>query len=157
MKAYRALLISLSKDECNIDYIKRLISLTNLAYRDYEAWIPDLPKTMQHQLQNFKSYTKSLVFGHTPKRWFTRTWVPLTTLRIYTDDSMKGDNRAPVVLDFRNDVIRLRQVCKNEPRYVDELPMPRWVVERVREGGDIKFAMIGLKDDELYLALIAER
>jgi Transposase and inactivated derivatives len=35
--------------------------------------------------------------------------------------------------------------------------MPNWVVERVKEGGDVKFAMIGLRDDEPYLALIAER
>jgi len=35
--------------------------------------------------------------------------------------------------------------------------MPRWVVERVNEGGDIKYAMIGLKNDKPYLALVAER
>jgi len=35
--------------------------------------------------------------------------------------------------------------------------MPKWVIDRVNEGGDIKFAMIGLKNDEPYLALIAER
>jgi hypothetical protein len=70
---------------------------------------------------------------------------------------MKGDKGAPVVLDFENNVIRLRQVCKNEPRYVVTIPMPEWVVERMKEGGDIKFAMIGLRDDEPYLALIAER
>jgi putative transposase len=62
-----------------------------------------------------------------------------------------------VVLDFRNNVIRLRQVCKNEPGYVIELPMPKWVLDRIREGGDVKFAMIGLKDNKPYLALIAER
>jgi len=51
----------------------------------------------------------------------------------------------------------LRQVCRSEPGFVVEVPMPRWVVERVREGGDVRFAMIGLKDDKPYLALIAER
>jgi len=62
-----------------------------------------------------------------------------------------------VVLDFRGSVIRLRQVCKNEPGYVVEIPMPNWAIERVREGGDIKFAMIGLRGNKPYLALVAER
>jgi len=163
MKAHRTLLIKLLENNCDIDYIKRLMGLTNLAYRDFEVLVPDLPKTIQYQLYNFKNYTKSLVFGTTPKRWFARTWVPLKVLRIYSDGSMKGDRGAPVVLEFRSDVdfkrniIRLRQVCKNEPRYVVELPMPKWVIERIKEGGDVKYAMIGLKNNELYLALVAER
>jgi len=40
---------------------------------------------------------------------------------------------------------------------VVELPMPKWIIERVKEGGDIKFARVGLKDNEPYLALVAER
>jgi len=157
MIARRTILVKLPKDKCDIDYIKQLMVLTNLAYREYEVWIPGLPKTIQHQLYGFKNFKKSLVFGTTPKKWFAETWVPLKTLRIYANDSMKGDRVAPVVLDFRSNVIRLRQVCKNEPRYVVELPMPKWVIERIKEGGDIKFAMIGLKNDKPYLALVAER
>jgi len=158
MKAYRTLLTRLPEEECDIDYIKRLMALTNLVYRGYEIWSPDLPKTIQHHLyESFKNYMGNLVFGATPKRWFAKTWVPLKTLRIYQDDLRKGIGNAPVVLDFRDNVIRLRQVCKNEPRYSIELPMPKWVVERLKEGGDIKFAMIGLKNDKPYLALVAER
>jgi len=157
MKAHRTLLTRLPKDKCDIDYIEQLMGLTNLAYRDFEVWVLDIPKTIQYQLYNFKNYTKSLVFGTTPKRWFARTWVPLKVLRIYSDGSMKGDRGAPVVLNFKRNVIRLRQVCKNEPRYVVELPMPKWVIERIKEGGDVKYAMIGLKNNELYLALVAER
>ncbi|MFP3316760.1 MAG: zinc ribbon domain-containing protein, partial [Caldivirga sp.] len=118
--------------------------------------VPDLPKTIQYQLYDFKNM-KSLVFGAEPKRWFVRAWVPLKTLRVYPDGSVKGDKRAPVVLDFRSSIIRIRQVCGNEHGYVVELPMPRWVIERVKEGGDIKFARVGLKDNEPYLALVAER
>ncbi|KUO81535.1 MAG: hypothetical protein AT718_00245 [Vulcanisaeta sp. JCHS_4] len=157
MKAHRTLLIKLPKDKCDTNYIRRLMALTNLAHRGFEVLAPDLLKTIQYQLYDFKNYTKSLVFGTTPKRWFARTWIPLTTLRIYSDDSMKGNRSALVVLDFRGNVIRLRQVCKNEPRYVVELPMPKWVIERIKEGGDVKYAMIGLKNNELYLALVAER
>jgi putative transposase len=62
-----------------------------------------------------------------------------------------------VVLDFRGSVIRLRQVCKNESGYSIELPMPKWVIDRIKEGGDVRFAMIGLRDNEPYLALVAER
>jgi putative transposase len=157
MKAHRALLIRLPKDKCNIDYIKRLITLTNLAYRDYEVWVPDLPKTIQYQLYGFKNYKNSLVFGTVPKRWFAETWVPLKTLRVYGDGSMMGDRNAPVVLDFRGNAIKLRQVCRNEPGYSIEVPMPIWVIDRIKEGGVIKYAMIGLKDDKPYLALVAER
>jgi len=158
MEAHRTLLVRLPKDKCDVDYIKRLMALTNLAYWGYEVWAPDLPKEIQYQLYgSFKNFKGSLVFGTKPKGWFAKTWVPLKTLRIYQDDSKKGDPNAPIVLDFKNNVIRLRKVCKNEPRYAVEVPMPRWIIERVKEGGDVRFAMIGLKDDEPYLALVAER
>jgi len=157
MKAHRAILVELPRDECDVEYIKRLTALTNLAYYDFEVFVPDILKNIQYQLYGFKDYMESLVFGTEPKRWFAKTWVPLKTLRVYADGSKKGDKSAPVVLDFRSDVIRLRQACKNELRYVVEVPLPKWVVERVKEGGDIKFAMIGLKGDEPYLALVAER
>jgi len=157
MKAHRTLLIKLPRDKCDVDYIRRLMALTNLVYRGYEVWVSDVLKSVQHHLYGFKKYMGSLVFGTTPKRWFARTWVPLKTLRIYADGSMKGDRKAPVALDFKNNAIRLNMVCKNEPRYVVELPMPKWVVERLKEDGDVKYAMIGLKDNEPYLALVAER
>ncbi|PLC67739.1 hypothetical protein B7L70_06970 [Vulcanisaeta sp. EB80] len=157
MIAGRAVLIKLPRDKCDVDYIKRLMALTNLVYRGYEVWVPDMPRTIEHQLYGFRDFKESLVFGVTPKRWFARTWMPLKTLRVYGDGSMKGDRKAPVVLDFRGSVIRLRQVCKNESGYSIELPMPSWVVDRIREGGDVRFAMIGLRDNEPYLALVAER
>jgi len=157
MNARRAIIIRLPKDKCDVDYITRLMALANLAYRGFEVWVPDLPKAIQHQLYGFRNFKGSLVFGTKPKGWLAKTWVPLKTFRIYPDGSRKGDRHAPVVLDFRSNVIRLRQVCKNEPRYVVIIPMPKWVVGRISEGGDIKFAMIGLKDNEPYLALVAER
>ncbi|MDT7970913.1 MAG: zinc ribbon domain-containing protein [Vulcanisaeta sp.] len=157
MRARRTVLIKLPRGECDVGYIKRLMALANLAYRDYEVLAPDIPKTIQNQLYDFKNYTKSLVFGVVPKRWFARTWVPLKTLRVYGDGSMKGDRSAPVVLDFRGSVIKLRRVCRNKFGYFIELPMPKWVIERVKEGGDIKFARIGLRNNEPYLTLVAER
>jgi putative transposase len=134
------------------------MALTSQAYRDYEVWVPSLPKTIQHQLYgSFKNYMGSLVLGTVPKRWFVRAWVPLKVLRVYGDGSMKGDKSAPVVLDLKNNVIEIRWICKNKV----SIPMPdqvvNWINERLREGGDIKFAMIGLKNGEPYLALIAER
>jgi len=157
MIARRAIIIKLPKDKCDVNYITRLMALTNLAYRGYEVWVPDLPLTIQQQLYGFKNFKGSLAFGAVPKRWFTRAWVPLKTLRVYADGSRKGDKRAPVVLDFKSSAIRLRQVCRSELGYVVEVPMPKWIIERVKEGGDVKFAMIGLKNNEPYLALIAER
>jgi putative transposase len=157
MTARRAVLIKLPRDKCDVDYMRRLMALANLAYRGYEVWVPNMPRTIQHQLYDFRDFKDSLVFGATPKRWFARAWVPLKTVRIYGDGSMKGDKGAPVVLDFRSNVIKLRQVCRSESGFVVEVPMPNWVIERVNEGGDIKFAMIGLRDDEPYLALVAER
>jgi putative transposase len=133
------------------------MALTNLAYRGFEVWVPDIPKNIQHQIYDFKNFKGSLAFGTKPKRWFASTWVPLKTLRIYLDGSRKGDKSASVVLDFKSSVIRLRQVCGNERGYVVEVPMPKWVIERVSEGGDVRFAMIGLKSGEPYLTLVAER
>jgi putative transposase len=157
MKAHGTLLIRLPRDKCYVDYIRRLMALVNLAYRGYEVWVPDIPKNIQYQIYGFRNYMGSLVFGTTPKRWFVRAWVPLKVLRVYGDGSMKGDKGAPVVLDFRSNVIKLRQVCRNEPGFVVEVPMPEWVVERVGEGGDVKYTMIGLRGEEPYLALVAER
>jgi putative transposase len=133
------------------------MGFTNLAYRGFEVFAPDLLKNIQYQLYGLKNYKNSLVFGTSPKRWFAEAWIPLTTLRIYADGSKKGNTTAPVVLDFRNNIIKLRQVCRNVPGFVVEVSIPKWVIERVNEGGDIKFAMIGLKDDKPYLALVAER
>ena len=158
MEAHRTLLVRLPKDKCNVDYITRLMALTNLAYRGYEIWAPDLPKAIQHQLYgSFKNFKGSLVFGTKPKGWFVRAWVPLKTFRVYADGSRRGDGGAPVVLDFRSNIIRIRQVCGNKRGFVVALPMPKWIIDRLSEGGDIKYAMIGLKDNEPYLALIAER
>jgi len=157
MKAHRAMLIKLPKNKCDVNYIRRLMALTNLFYRDFEIWEPDIPKTIQHDLYNFKNYMGSLVFGTKPKRWFARVWVTLKTLRIHQGGAMKGDRGAPVVLDFENNVVRLRRVCRNEHGCSIEVSMPKWVIERVKESGDIKFAMIGLRNNKPYLALIAER
>ena len=157
MNARRAVLIKLPKNKCDVKYIRRLMALANLAYRSFEVWAQDVPKTIQYQLYNFKNYMESLVFGTSPKRWFARTWVPLKVFRVYADGSRKGDRSAPVVLDFRSNVIKLRQVCRNETGYIVTIPMPKWVIDRVNEGGDIKYARIGLRDNEPYLALVAER
>jgi len=157
MIARRSILLRLPKDKCDVDYIKRLMALTNLGYRNFEVLVPDLPKNIQYQLYGLKNYKNSLVFGTSPKRWFAEAWIPLVTLRVYTKDFKKGNTTAPVVLDFRNNIIKLHQVCRSEPGSVVKIPLPSWVIERVKEGGDIKFAMIGLKDGEPYLALVAER
>jgi hypothetical protein len=67
MKAHRAILIKLPKDKCDVDYVKQLMALTNLAYRGYEVWVPDLPMTIQHHLYGFRNFKGSLVFGTKPK------------------------------------------------------------------------------------------
>ena len=157
MRAFRALLIKLPRDKCDVGYIKRLMALANLAYRGFEVWEPGIPKTIQHHLYGFRNFRNSLIFGTSPKAWFARTWLPLKTRRVYVDGAGEGDPNAPVVLDFIRGIIRIRLVCRPERGFILELPMPGWVVERVKEGGDIKFVRIGLKDGEPYLALVAER
>ena len=121
MRTRRAIIIRLPKDKCDVNHIRRLMALTNLAYRGFEVWVPDLPKTIQHQLYGFRNFKGSLVFGTVPKRWFASTWVPLKTLRFYPDGSRKGGRYAPVVLDFKGSAIKLYQVCRNERGYAIEV------------------------------------
>jgi len=156
MKTRRAVLVSLPL-ECDARYIWRLMALTNLTYRGYIVTVPDVLRCIQHQLLMWREFKQSLVFGATPKKWFTKVWVPLKTYRIFPDERRIGSPSAPVVLDFVHNVIRVRQVCRNQSRYSIEIPLPRWVLERVAEGGDVKFAMAGVRRDKPYLVLVAER
>ncbi|MCC6020224.1 MAG: transposase [Thermoproteaceae archaeon] len=157
MKAYRAILIPLPR-ECDARYIQRLMALANLAYHGYAVTIPDLLRYVQHQLLScWQRFKQSLAFGTAPKRWLARAWVPLKTYRVFPEGRRIGDKSAPVALDFARGVVRVRQVCHNRPRYVVELPMPEWALERVTEGADIKFAAVGLKNGRPHLVLAAER
>jgi putative transposase len=156
MRVYRAILIPLPR-ECDVRYIQRLMALVNLVHRGYTVMVPNLLKSIQYQLFDWQRFKRSLVFGTAPKRWLARTWVPLKTYRVFPDGRRIGDSDSPVVLDFMRNIMRVRQVCRNQSRYVVELPMPKWALERVAEGADIKYAMAGLKSGRPYLALIAER
>jgi len=156
MKAYRAVLAPLPL-ECDTRYIWRLMALTNLAYRGYIVMIPDMLRDIQHQLLGWREFKQSLVFGATPKKWLAKVWAPLKTRRIFLDGRRIGNSSALVVLDFTRNVVKVRQVCRNQLRYVVEFPMPRWVLERVAEGGDIKFAKVGVRRGKPYLVLVAER
>jgi putative transposase len=146
MIARRALVVELPNVDCDI---LRLQALTNLAYRYKELKIcpEDLPRTACTMLykKNF-----NLEFGTKPKRWFARQWLPMTVLRIQ-DGARRGDGGAPLVLNLDRGVMRLRSICRAEA------PIPRWVYDRIREGGDITFAMLGLKDGVPAVALVAER
>jgi putative transposase len=155
MKAYRAVLIPLP-ETCDVQYIQRLMALANLVYRSHAVMAPDVPRRVQWQLLSMREFKQNLVFGTAPKRWLARTWVPLKVARI-RNGRRTGSTDAPVVLDFDRGIMRLYQLCRSQPGYVIELPIPKWVLERAAEGADIKFAMTGLKGGRPYLALIAER
>jgi putative transposase len=142
----RSVVVKIPEVDCNI---VRLQALTNLAYRYRELEIcpEDLPRTACTMLykRNFE-----LEFGARPKKWFARQWLPMTVLRIQ-NGARRGDSGAPLVLDLDEGVMRLRSVCHGEA------PIPRWVYDRIREGGDIVFAMLGLKDGVPAVVLVAER
>jgi putative transposase len=146
MIARRALVVELPSVDCDI---LRLQALTNLAYRYRELGIcpEDLPRTACTMLykRNF-----DLEFGTRPKKWFARQWLPMTVLRIQ-NGARRGDSGAPLVLDLDGGVMRLRSICHAEA------PIPRWVYDRIEEGGDIVFAMLGLKDGIPAVMLVAER
>jgi len=161
MKAYRAILIPLPS-ECDVQYMRRLMALANLTYRGYLVMAPDMLRSIQHQLLGWRRFKQSLVFSTTPKKWLAKTWIPLKVHRISRTENVPngkrvGDRTAPVVLDFTRNVIRVRQICRNQPRYSVELPMPKWVLKRVAEGGDVKFALAGVRRGRPYLVLVAER
>jgi putative transposase len=146
MIARRSLVVELPSVDCDI---LRLQALTNLAYRYKELEIcpDDIPRTACTMLykKNF-----NLEFGTKPKKWFARQWLPLTVLRIQ-DGARRGENGAPLVLNLDRGVMRLRSICHGEAL------IPRWVYDRIREGGDIVFAMLGLKDGVPAVMLVAER
>jgi putative transposase len=142
----RALVVELPSVDCDI---VRFQALTNLAYRYRELGIcpEDLPRTVCTMLykRNF-----DFEFGARPKKWFARQWLPMTVLRIQ-NGVRRGENGAPLVLDLDTGVMKLRYICHAEA------PIPRWVYDRIREGGDIVFAMLGLKDGIPAVMLVAER
>jgi putative transposase len=146
MIARRALVVELPSVDCDI---LRLQALTNLAYRYKELEIcpDDIPRTACTMLYktNF-----DLEFGSRPKKWFARQWLPMTVQRIQ-NGVRRGENGAPLVLDLDRGVMKLRYVCHAEA------PIPRWVYDRIEEGGDIVFAMLGLKDGIPAVMLVAER
>jgi putative transposase len=146
MIARRAIVVELPSVDCDV---LRLQALTNLAYRyrKLEICPEDLPRTACTML-----YKKSfeLEFGARPKKWFARQWLPMTVQRVQ-NGARRGENGAPLVLDLDRGVMRLRSVCHAEA------PIPRWVYDRIREGGDIVFAMLGLKDGVPAVVLVAER
>jgi putative transposase len=146
MIARRSLVVELPSVDCDI---LRLQALTNLAYRYRELKIcpDDIPRTACTMLYK-RSF--NLEFGTKPKKWFARQWLPLTVLRIQ-DGARRGENGAPLVLNLDGGVMRLRSICHGEA------PIPRWVYDRIREGGDIVFAMLGLKDGIPAVMLVAER
>jgi putative transposase len=146
MIARRSLVVELPNVDCDI---LRLQALTNLAYRYKELKIcpEDLPRTACTMLyrRNF-----DLEFGTRPKKWFARQWLPMTVQRIQ-DGARRGENGAPLVLNLDRGVMKLRYICHAE------VPIPRWVYDRIREGGDIVFAMLGLKDGIPAVMLVAEK
>jgi len=146
MIARRAVVVKLPNVDCDV---LRLQALTNLAYRYKELKIcpEDLPRTACTMLYK-KSF--NLEFGTRPKKWFAREWLPMTVQRIQ-DGARRGENGAPLVLDLDKGIMKLRYICHGEA------PIPRWVYDRIREGGDIVFAMLGLKDGTPAVMLVAER
>jgi putative transposase len=142
----RAIVVKLPNVDCDI---LRLQALTNLAYRYKELKIcpEDLPRTVCTML-----YKRSfdLEFGTRPKKWFARQWLPMTVQRIQ-DGARRGENGAPLVLDLDKGIMKLRYICHAVA------PIPKWVYDRIREGGDIVFAMLGLKDGIPAVMLVAER
>ncbi|MFZ8795546.1 MAG: zinc ribbon domain-containing protein [Acidilobaceae archaeon] len=146
MIARRSVVVKLPNVDCNI---LRLQALTNLAYRYRELGVcpDDTPRAVCTMLykRNF-----DLEFGTRPKKWFARQWLPMTVLRIQ-NGARRGDGGAPLVLDLDRGVMRLRSICHAEAS------IPRWVYDRIEEGGDIVFARLGLKGGVPAVALVAER
>jgi putative transposase len=147
MIARRAIVVELPNVDCDI---MRLQALTNLAYRYRELEIcpEDLPRTACRMLyrRNF-----NLEFGTRPKRWFARQWLPMTVERVQNGVRRGDTGGGPLLLDLDRGVMKLRYVCHGEA------PIPRWVYDRIGEGGDITFAMLGLKDGVPAVMLVAER
>ena len=146
MSVYRAIAIPLDGADCDVE---RLMALANLVYRGYLIKPPDLPASAYYELESWR-WKNSLVFGSTPKRWLAGVWFPMRVQRCI-NGSVKGTNASTAVVDFDYGVIRFRSVCHAQ------LPIPKWLHERIAEGGDVKQALLGLKGGKPYLAIVVER
>jgi len=147
MNVYRAIAIPLDSVDCDV---KRLMALANLAYRGFIFKVPDLPASAYYELEGWRQFKGNLVFGTTPKRWLTGVWFPARVQR-RTNGSTRGATSSPVLIDFDHGVIKLRRICRAQ------LSVPKWLYERVAEGGDVKQALLGLKDSKPHLAIVVER
>jgi len=146
VKVYRAILIHLKSIDCNVE---RLMALTNLAYRGYIIKPPDLSTSAYSELKAW-SFRNSLVFGTNPKKWLATTWFPMRIQR-KINGVLKGTNASPLFIDFDRGLMKLRYICHAE------MSIPKWLYDRVDEGGDIKYALLGLKNGKPYLAIVAEK
>jgi len=146
MSVHRAVVMPLDGADCDVE---RLMALANLAYRGYLLKPPDLPASAYYELESWK-WKNSLAFGTTPKRWLAGVWFPMRVQR-RTNGLTRGASASPVVIDFDHGVIKLRYICRSE------LPAPKWLFDRAAEGGDVKQALLGLKDGRPHLAVVVER
>jgi len=146
MSVYRAVVIPLYNLDCNV---RRLMALTNLAYRGFIFKVPDLPATAFHELKSW-AYRGVFNFGASPKRWFAKTWYPMLVQRRLRGE-VRGSDTSSLFVDFDSGVMRLRYVCHTR------LPIPNWLYERMAEGGEIKIAYLGLKYGKPHLAIVVER
>jgi len=146
MSVYRVIVIPLDSVDCDV---KRLMALTNLAYRGFLFKVPDLPASAYYELEGWQS-KKSLVFGTPPNRWLAKTWYPILVQR-RVHGMIRGSNASSLFVDFDSGVMKLRLVCHAI------LPIPKWLYERVAEGGDVKMAYLGLRASKPHLAIVVEK
>jgi len=146
MNVYRGITIPLGGVDCDVE---RLMALANLAYRRYLVKPPDLPASAYYELETWQR-RNSLVFGDTPKRWLIGVWFPMRVQR-RINGVVKGTSASPILIDFDRGAIKLRYVCHSE------LQIPKWLYERLSEGGDVKQALLDMKEGRPYLAVVVEK
>ncbi len=146
MRAHRAICIPLP--DLDVD-VRRLMALANLAHRGYLICPPDLARSVFYELREWYR-RRSLIFGTSQKKWLVNAWFPMRVQRVI-NGTKRGTNASPVVLDFDRGIIKLRRICHAK------FPMPRWCYDRLKEGGDFKIALLGLKRGRPHLVLVAER
>lgn len=159
VEVYRALTIKVKLSRLPQDvrdsvvcFVRRFMGLCNLWVRGYTVYPPDIQRSV---LSRITYLVDRSWLGTRPKKWFCKIAPPLDVgIRIGNE----RDCGQKVFIDVPGRVIRLRGFI---PRKAITIPLSdsaiRYILERVKEGGKPKCALLRVDSRFLYIHIVFAR